>query len=838
MLLKRSTMRWIALLLIISILGMGAETTVQEPTNPAEAVHMGVTDVVSGNEAKGYIEKPEEANWDSLDVVMQSPEGDTVVVPAEFDDNADAFAFEAPLDEAGRWQVQEIRMDESGQTVVQSIEPIEVRVAETADGPSIEAASLQTDEVLSAEEYVQALTAIHAVDEQGKPAEIHVRVEGAVEQEFTFFNDGLEKNATAPIEFDGTGEYTITLTAEGAEPVTKTVTVEGEPGRGGPSEPMRSAAEAELNAVVEGDTVSMKATASSDPVALDYLRKDVIGAGDPLDPDSAGTDEPPVEREAPKSPYPGESPGPDVPVEPTPLPPLPERPIVSRLAGPSRYETAVAISGTAVIRTDNAIVVSGDSFADALASSSLSRTLNAPILYATKTGVPKATLAELRRLEVKKIYLIGGEGVVSADVQQSLSNEFTVERIAGTTRYETATKIAEFLVSRTKATTALVVNGETSADALVAGSYASKMGMPILYTRSDAMDATTKAYLENRVNRAIIVGGTGSVSLKLQREMEGMGLASERASGSDRYETAVDFARAYYEGAQRVILASGLNEKMPDALAGGALGGLKDAPVLLVQPKSLPNPVHSFFLEKDIRVTYLLGGNGTLSGSVFDEAKRMTMRDDWVPYIMLDPGHGWHYNQGVIPNYFEGEQMLYLAYYLQRELQGYGFKVGVTRMPDGLYSNAYEALLAEKAWAKENKKGSVNNDIYPLSVRGATATNYDLLLSLHSNAPFDISASELWDSVSNPNKELAEKLLKTVVDTFGHKNRGVKYRYNEAGTDWYGILRASGAVNAMLLEHGFHTNRSDTTKLLDFEFLKLLAKREAATLADYYGMSK
>ncbi|MDI9502164.1 MAG: N-acetylmuramoyl-L-alanine amidase, partial [Bacillota bacterium] len=99
-----------------------------------------------------------------------------------------------------------------------------------------------------------------------------------------------------------------------------------------------------------------------------------------------------------------------------------------------------------------------------------------------------------------------------------------------------------------------------------------------------------------------------------------------------------------------------------------------------------------------------------------------------------------------------------------------------------------------------------------------------------------IAASELFDSTANPNRNLAEKLIKTVSDTFGHTNRGVKYRYDDKGDNWYGILRNSKAEHAMLLEHGFHTGRSDVEKLLDFNFLKKLAAAEARTLAEYYGL--
>lgn len=180
--------------------------------------------------------------------------------------------------------------------------------------------------------------------------------------------------------------------------------------------------------------------------------------------------------------------------------------------------------------------------------------------------------------------------------------------------------------------------------------------------------------------------------------------------------------------------------------------------------------------------------------------------------------------------------MMYFGFYLQRELKKYGVEAHITRMPEGKFASAYEALLWEKDYAQKNKHGSINNQIYSLEDRGSMAEGYDLLLSVHSNAPFDIAASEIFDDVNSPNKELAEQMLETITDTFKHSSRGVKYRYNTDGTNWYGVLRNSKATNALLIEHGFHTSTSDVKKLLDFDFLQKLAKAEAETIANYYGI--
>ena len=57
--------------------------------------------------------------------------------------------------------------------------------------------------------------------------------------------------------------------------------------------------------------------------------------------------------------------------------------------------------------------------------------------------------------------------------------------------------------------------------------------------------------------------------------------------------------------------------------------------------------------------------------------------------------------------------------------------------------------------------------------------------------------------------------------------------------EWYGVLHGAKSVGtpAILLEHSFHTNTRATKWLLDDSNLHTLAKAEAKTLAEYFGLA-
>src|SRR4051812_32245273 len=91
-----------------------------------------------------------------------------------------------------------------------------------------------------------------------------------------------------------------------------------------------------------------------------------------------------------------------------------------------------------------------------------------------------------------------------------------------------------------------------------------------------------------------------------------------RVAGTNRFDTAAKIAAAAYPGgATAVILANGRN--FPDALAGSALGGIKNAPLLLTETGSTPAETTAALQSLKPTTVYLLGGTGAISQAQQDE---------------------------------------------------------------------------------------------------------------------------------------------------------------------------------------------------------------------------
>lgn len=281
-------------------------------------------------------------------------------------------------------------------------------------------------------------------------------------------------------------------------------------------------------------------------------------------------------------------------------------PTVERISKDTRYETAIELSKKAFNSSKNAIVVSGENFADALSGGALANTLKAPLLLVdnNKSNI-EMVKSELSRLGVENVYVLGGEKSVALSTEKELANGRKSVRLSGADRYATSKAVYdEFVKVANSSRDAIVVNGMQFADALSAGPLSAKKGMPILLTDGKM--------IKSDLNRSgnIIIGGFNSM---------GTVFKGSRINGSDRYETSTLIASKYFEGVDRAVLASGKN--YPDGLASISLYNKYYAPLLLTENNSLPTSVANYLKSAKVRNVYIAGGIGSVSNSVYNAVK-------------------------------------------------------------------------------------------------------------------------------------------------------------------------------------------------------------------------
>jgi putative cell wall-binding protein len=293
-----------------------------------------------------------------------------------------------------------------------------------------------------------------------------------------------------------------------------------------------------------------------------------------------------------------------------------QAPSAKRLAGADRYATAIRVSRQSFPQgAPVAVVVSGQSYPDGLVAGPLAVALDAPVLLVPRDRLPSSVAEEIRRLGARRVVVVGGEASLSAGVARSLDAIWgvDVERIHGSDRYETAEQVAKRLRGISPGRErAVVVSGESFADALSAGPLAAANGEPILLTKSDSLPAATqRALADGRVRRTLVLGGEVAVGRAVVSRLP----SPKRVGGQDRYETSRLTAKlALEEGflPMRTIIASG--DAYPDGLSSATLAARLRAPLVLAKPKGPDHATETYMRSQRGAVMdlYLIGASAAV----------------------------------------------------------------------------------------------------------------------------------------------------------------------------------------------------------------------------------
>ncbi len=182
-----------------------------------------------------------------------------------------------------------------------------------------------------------------------------------------------------------------------------------------------------------------------------------------------------------------------------------------RLAGPSRFETNLAILGEAFTVAGSVpwgcVVCTGYNFADSLSASAV----GLPILLVDDV-LTEEQVTFLQDWAPDGFVLAGGTGAVSSAVENQLwhlYDEFDgyawVERLAGANRFETSALVAEYFFD--EPVMAVAAYGYNFPDGLCAGPLAYMMGAPLLLT-ADGDEVYAASYTEHHgVTMGVAMGG-------------------------------------------------------------------------------------------------------------------------------------------------------------------------------------------------------------------------------------------------------------------------------------------------------------------------------------------
>jgi putative cell wall-binding protein len=188
-----------------------------------------------------------------------------------------------------------------------------------------------------------------------------------------------------------------------------------------------------------------------------------------------------------------------------------------------------------------------------------------------------------------------------------------VAREGGADRFETSALVSASFP--TNSPVAYIASGANYPDALAGAAAAGFRDGPVLLVLKDEIPAVISAELTRLSPESIVVlGGTDVISNGVQSTLNGIA-PTTRVGGADRFETAtLVSSNTFNSGVPVAYIASGSN--YPDALAGAAVAGVNNGPVLLVHQNEIPAVVTAELARLNPQRIVVLGGTTVISSAV------------------------------------------------------------------------------------------------------------------------------------------------------------------------------------------------------------------------------
>jgi len=311
----------------------------------------------------------------------------------------------------------------------------------------------------------------------------------------------------------------------------------------------------------------------------------------------------------------------------------------NRLSGLDRYETAVSISSYGWNSSESVVLSTGegnDKYADALAGTILAYNLDAPMLLTRTNSIPNVVLNEIKRLKAKNVYIIGGTGVVSANIENQLKNQgYKVVRLSGLDRYETAVDIAEEVANNSSVKKIYLTTGLKFQYAMAASSYVGKEKAITLFTDGTALKPVTKNMIEKLKDKGIpvtILGGSQIVSPSVENELKSMGVSVIRIDGNSPQEFNKNVLKTLGGESEGIAVAS--DSVFADSLSGSVIAAKNNLAIALVG-----NSFNYNIDKNNVDKILIYGGTSAVSDSVEETLKNLYGKIAVPPVIPPEKGN-------------------------------------------------------------------------------------------------------------------------------------------------------------------------------------------------------
>lgn len=275
----------------------------------------------------------------------------------------------------------------------------------------------------------------------------------------------------------------------------------------------------------------------------------------------------------------------------------------SSLLGENRYETMVKISKKRWASAKEAVLINTNSISDGISSTPFAYAKDIPMFFVESNELPSTIENEFKRLKLEKIYIVGGDIVISKDVEEKINGMgIETERVYGENSFETSVLLSTKLCEVTDVKELVLLSGiEKSYEGVVMASPASKNNMAIIPINQKEYKKILQFIEEQKIEKIYFVGDNNEFSQEFLNKVTN----SEIITSDNRYNLNIKIIEKFYdlEDINEIYLTRGGEDSTIDFinnLALSTVAAYEDIPILLSH-QSLGKEEKKFLKENNLK---------------------------------------------------------------------------------------------------------------------------------------------------------------------------------------------------------------------------------------------
>lgn len=224
---------------------------------------------------------------------------------------------------------------------------------------------------------------------------------------------------------------------------------------------------------------------------------------------------------------------------------------------------------------------------------------------------------------IKKVLLLSSIFIILGFVTGKILDKnylknYNRNKIVGSDRYDSMVKINKERWNKSK--DAVLINVYSTSDAISAAPFAYAKDIPMFFTESFELDENIKKEFKRLgVEKLYLIGGKNSISKKLEKSINKMGIDTERIFGKNSYETSLALANKLSEVVDINQLAVvSLNEGKADGVAMASPASKNNMPIITMN-KSGRSKLMEFIEDNNIEKVYFIGNEDRFSQKFLDK---------------------------------------------------------------------------------------------------------------------------------------------------------------------------------------------------------------------------